>query len=155
MIFYNLQEALQYLNAFDDITIGVTSGCFDLIHPLHVLYLNKCKRECQILIVQVDSDMLTFKNKNKIPHINELDRSYMIDNVKSVDCTLVINQIEDITLLLEGLDKTKNHIKIFKHSGAIYGNKAIEVEGAQLVIIADVNRFNSTTEIRNYLKEKE
>src|SRR5882672_9503324 len=64
--------------------IGITSGCFDLLHPMHVEYLNKCRKCCDTLLVLIDSDMLTWTNKQKLPVINQLDRAYMVDNLQSV-----------------------------------------------------------------------
>ena len=84
MIFYNTFEVSKYLINSSDKLIGITSGCFDLIHPLHVEYLNKCRKECDILFVFVDSDKLVYENKAKSPLINELDTAYMIDNLQSV-----------------------------------------------------------------------
>jgi cytidyltransferase-like protein len=152
MTFYDIKQAAQYLNAFEGKVIGVTSGCYDLLHPLHILYLTKCKRECDILLVQLDSDFLTFRNKKRSPYINEVDRAFMADNIKCVDCTMIINEIHHVEKMLKALDTSKNKIKNFKNSDIIYGKPAIRVEGVDLVIIPDVLRFNSTTEIREFLK---
>lgn len=35
-------------------TIGLTSGCFDLIHFQHFYYFFRCRRQCDVLIVGVD-----------------------------------------------------------------------------------------------------
>jgi D-beta-D-heptose 7-phosphate kinase/D-beta-D-heptose 1-phosphate adenosyltransferase len=153
MIFYNLNDAARYINSFENQKIGITSGCYDLLHPLHVLYFEKCKRECDLLFVQIDSDMLTLRNKNKIPYINELDRAYMVDNLKQVHGSMIINDIGDIPTFLNMLNIIKNEIKNFKNSDTIYGKDAIQVLGVQLVIIPDISRFNSTTEIQNHLKQ--
>jgi cytidyltransferase-like protein len=155
MIFYNLRDAAQYISAFNNQTIGITSGCYDLLHPLHVLYFEKCKRECDWLFVQIDSDMLTLRNKNKVPHINELDRAYMVDNLKSVHGSMIINEISQIIAFLRMLNTKQNKIKQFKNHSTIYGKPVLEYPGVELVIIPDVERFNSTTEIQNHLKTRE
>lgn len=36
-----------------DKKIGLTSGCFDLIHYYHLRYLERCKANCDLLIVGV------------------------------------------------------------------------------------------------------
>lgn len=79
MIFYQSEDFIKYVNASETNLIGVTSGCYDLLHPLHVEYLNKCRRQCNELYVFLDSDRLTLENKKKSPLINELDRAYMVD----------------------------------------------------------------------------
>lgn len=155
MIFYDNKQVVQYLDGFIGKTIGVTSGCFDLLHPLHVLYLQKCRRFCDILLVQIDSDQLSLVNKKKIPRINELDRAYMVDSLKFVDCTQVINSLFDISEVLNGTDKELNTIVCFKNSNSIYGIPAIEIDGVELIIIPDVQRFNSTTEIIKHALDTE
>lgn len=65
--------------------VGLTSGCFDLVHFYHLRYLERCKSLCDILIVGVDSDLLVYANKNKYPVIPEHHRLTMIDALKCVD----------------------------------------------------------------------
>lgn len=48
-----------------DKKIGLTSGCFDLIHYYHLRYLERCKANCDLLIVGVDSDSLVEMNKKE------------------------------------------------------------------------------------------
>jgi len=96
MTFNTTEELLRYSNAFRGVTLGITSGCFDLLHPLHVEYLNKCKKLCDVLIVLIDSDHLIQQNKNKTPLINENDRAYMVDNLKSVHITMVMSSLIDM-----------------------------------------------------------
>jgi D-beta-D-heptose 7-phosphate kinase/D-beta-D-heptose 1-phosphate adenosyltransferase len=36
--------------------IGFTNGCFDLFHPGHDWYLRQCAKQCDYLIVAVNSD---------------------------------------------------------------------------------------------------
>lgn len=43
--------------------VGVTSGCFDLLHFYHLRYLERCRALCDFLIVGVDSDILVHANK--------------------------------------------------------------------------------------------
>ena len=42
--------------------IGLTSGCFDLFHSLHLSYLQKCRRMCDFLVVGVDCDDFVAKS---------------------------------------------------------------------------------------------
>lgn len=157
MTFDNIGNLASFVSTFENTMIGVTSGVFDLIHPLHVDYLNKCKRECDILIVLIDSDKLVFKNKTKVPVIDEFYRTYMIDNVKSVDLTLIINSVNDIEVCLQKMVGMKNQtssIVMFKRNETIYNTEVIRVDGIEISIIPDITRFHSTSEIQNYLKQR-
>jgi glycerol-3-phosphate cytidylyltransferase len=52
--------------------IGFACGCFDLIHPGHVLMLQDCKRVCDYLIVAVQSDpTINRNNKNNSRRRND------------------------------------------------------------------------------------
>ena len=79
-----------------DKVVGLTSGCFDLLHFYHLRYLEKCRAQCDFLIVGVDSDMLIGKNKNKTPMIPEHHRMAMVDALKCVDAVFQMDDIRNI-----------------------------------------------------------
>ena len=57
-------------------TIGITSGCYNLLHPGHVWFLNKCKKMCDQLIVLVARDKIT--SQKRVPVMNEQQRLYKV-----------------------------------------------------------------------------
>lgn len=132
--------------------IGITSGCFDLIHPLHIQYLNKCKRECDYLLVLLDSDQLICKHKPP-PLFNEDDRKYIIEHLNMVDDVMIFNDLQEFIIIIE--DVAKQHpVRVFKHAGNIYGQPTVKIKSTELVIISDVQRFSSSTEIKQFIKQK-
>lgn len=79
--------------------IGLTSGSFDLTHFHHGLYLTRCRRSCDVLIVGVDSDELVRERKGEgRPIVYDSRRALMIDALKSVTFAFVMNSIEDFGL---------------------------------------------------------
>lgn len=130
-----------------DKVVGLTSGCFDLLHFYHLRYLEKCRAQCDFLIVGVDSDMLIGKNKNKTPMIPEHHRMAMVDALKCVDAVFQMDDIRNI----EDFYPIAN--KVFKNSPVIYGNK-VEINSgeAELVIIPDIEEVYSTTELINKIR---
>lgn len=156
MIFYNSEEFVRYVNAGGFPIIGVTSGCFDLLHPLHVEYLNKCKRDIPSgyeLFVFIDSDRLVEQNKNKVPLINELDRAFMVDSLKAVNGVMVIDTLGEMFDCVIDLKSSDRLIHMFKNSIEIYGKQLIDFgESVVLTIIPDIKKFQSTSEIQNHLK---
>lgn len=125
--------------------VGLTSGCYDILHYYHLRYLERCKSLCDFLIVGVDSDLLIQKNKNKMPVIPEHHRMAMVDALKCVDAVFQMDEISDIFEFYSIADK------VFKNSNVIYG-KQIDVIGPELVIIPDIEELYSTTAIINKIK---
>ena len=70
--------------------IGLFKGTFDLIHHDHVKLINMLKSYCDMLVVEIKSDAdVQAKKGNSRPIINENDRAYIVDNLKSVDYVII------------------------------------------------------------------
>lgn len=135
----------------DGKVVGVTSGCFDLLHFYHLRYLEKCKAQCDFLIVRVDSDTLVNRNKNKVPMIPEHHRIAMVDALKCVDAVFQMDEIKNI----EDFYPIAN--KVFKNSDTIYGKK-VEINNsitAELVIVPDIEEVYSTSELINKIRKED
>jgi FAD synthetase len=78
----------------------VATGTFDLLHPGHVLYLEKSRELGDELIVIVARD-INVKHKPK-PIIPESQRLKMVQSLKAVD-RAVLGEEKDIFRLIEGI----------------------------------------------------
>lgn len=136
---------LQLLNLEGKI-VGLTSGCFDLLHFYHLRYLERCKALCDILIVGVDSDLLVYSNKNKYPVIPEHHRLSMIDALKCVDVTFKMDFLKDLT------NKFSLANKLFKNGNSIYGEEVKTSSNLELIIVPDIEEVNSTTNLISKIK---
>lgn len=126
--------------------IGLTSGCFDLIHFQHVHYFKRCKRHCNVLIVGVDADEMVraLKGPHR-PFIFDFKRAIMVDSLKDVAYTFVMN----------GLDELGHASKLFNPDVLIrnsdFAGREHEVIGREhagkVVIVHDVEDHASTTDI--------
>ena len=74
--------------------IGFTQGVFDMFHVGHLNLLINAKRHCDKLIVAINSDDLTLSYKNKKPIINEIDRKYIVENIKCVDSAFIVDTLD-------------------------------------------------------------
>src|ERR1700761_4281573 len=90
---YDKTLMLRLLNHTDAKIIGITSGCFDILHPLHIQYLEKCKARCDTLLVGVDSDRLIEEHKHKTPVFSEHDRAYMVSSLNCVETAFIMDGI--------------------------------------------------------------
>lgn len=158
-------ESLLYNSRPSDV-IGITSGCFDLLHVTHISYLERCRRRCDKLFVFLDSDMMILENKGYLPVINENDRAFCLSAIKYVSGVIIIDSLEDFSNKVYACSHYKQDQKssnsigcfkkviVFKNTNKIYGSDLIAVPGSVNEIIPDISRFENSTEIRKFIKEK-
>lgn len=83
------------LNSLDYLTKGkrkvLVGGCFDVLHPGHVIFLQKAKREGDSLIVLLESDEKIKILKGDIrPVHSQIDRAKVLSDVKFVDFIILL-----------------------------------------------------------------
>lgn len=127
--------------------VGLTSGCFDLLHPLHLVYLQKCRRLCDFLIVGVDADDLIQDFKAKRPVIPEHQRALMVDALRCVDATFIM--VREATFAL-AVNRLHPH-RIFKHKLDFNGQPVLGagqgIYAAEVILVRDVEPAESTSGI--------
>jgi cytidyltransferase-like protein len=66
-------------------TIGITNGCYDLLHPGHVAMLEEAASLCDLLVVGVDSDarVATLKGEGR-PFLPWPDRCSILGGLRAV-----------------------------------------------------------------------
>lgn len=127
-------------------SIGLTSGSFDLIHFHHVLYITRCRRSSDILIVGVDSDELVRERKGEgRPLIYDSRRVVMVDALKPVTFAFILNSIEDFglasSIILPDVIFKSDEFEGREHE--IIGKEYAK----RIKIVRDVVDNSSTTEI--------
>jgi rfaE bifunctional protein nucleotidyltransferase chain/domain len=123
-----------------------TNGCFDLLHPGHVRYLECARSLGDILVVAVNSDESVRRLKGPSrPVLPECDRCEVVAALQCVDYVTVFREdtplevIEQLRpdVLVKGGDWPKDKI---------VGRQSVEDRGGQVVTI-DFEQGYSTTGI--------
>ena len=108
------------------LTIGFTSGSFDLIHAGHIAYLKLAKEKCDKLIVALNSDSSIKSYKSPKRPINPEDqRLQVIVAIQYVDAVFIFNETNNKENILEL--KPALYIK----AGDYAPSSSIQVESSQ------------------------
>ncbi len=93
----------------------MVSGCFDLLHSGHVAFLNEAAKFGD-LFVCIGSDITVSELKGRFPVINEEERKYLLDALKSVhECR--ISRGSGILDFLPELEEIKPDILVVNEDG--------------------------------------
>lgn len=76
--------------------LGVTNGCFDLLHAGHIRYLNAAKQLGRSLMVGLNSDqsiqMIKPDRQPSRPIVPELQRAEVLASLKSIDGGVIFSE---------------------------------------------------------------
>lgn len=83
--------------------VGFTTGVFDLFHVGHLNLLERCKEQCDYLVVAVCGDDYVRSVKRKEPCFPQEERIRIIGALKCVDqvSDITIGEVDDKMLALE------------------------------------------------------
>jgi len=82
------------------LSVGFTNGCFDLFHPGHVALLRETARQCDRLIVGLNSDASVRRLKGeKRPVQNEEARAEILGAMAHVDLVVVFEEDTPLDLI--------------------------------------------------------
>jgi len=86
----NLDSYIDYLHQnIKGKKIVFTNGCFDILHPSHIFYLQEAKEQGDFLIVAINSDesIKQLKGKDR-PIFNQQDRAIILNSLNMVDLVI-------------------------------------------------------------------
>ena len=133
-------------------TIGFTNGCFDILHLGHIRYLEEAGKDCDILVVGLNSDrsVKSIKGDSR-PVNNEKARAEVL---AALDCVDFITLFDEDTP--ENLIKALTPNILFKGGDwkeeDIMGSDHVKSNGGKVQVIPYIEGY-STTEIIQKIKE--
>lgn len=91
-----------FLKTNADKRIVFTNGCFDILHRGHVTYLSEARKLGDLLVVGLNSDDSVKRLKGpERPINNELDRQYVLSQLKAVDFVEIFREDTPLNLILK------------------------------------------------------
>lgn len=130
------------------LSIVFTNGCFDILHPGHIDYLNKTKNLGDFLVVGLNSDESVKRLKGNDRPINDLTfRTTMLESLEMVDLVIPFEEDTPLNLIL------KLQPNILAKGGdytvsEIVGADAIKTWGGKTTVIPFLEGYSSSSIIR-------
>ena len=133
-------------------TIVFTNGCFDLIHPGHVSYLEKARQKGDVLILGLNSDSSVKKIKGKKrPILNQKARAMVLSALTCIDYIVIFNETTPINLIralksdiiIKGAD--------WKNKG-IVGTDLVRAYGGKVSTIKLVKGYSTSNLIKKIVQ---
>lgn len=128
----------------DGARVVFTNGCFDLLHPGHVAYLEDARSLGDVLVIGLNDDDSIRRLKGATRPINPLvDRAAMLSALRSVD--LVVPFAEDTpqqliaALLPDVLVKGGDY-----QPDTIVGAREVRDHGGEVVVVPFLEGYSST-----------
>lgn len=128
--------------------IVFTNGCFDLVHPGHVLYLAEAAALGDILVVGLNSDVSVngIKGSGR-PVLNERGRAIVLLGLRSVDLVSVFDEPTPLELirvvlpdiLVKGGDYRREEV---------VGREVVEAHGGSVRIVPYHPGYSSSSLVR-------
>jgi rfaE bifunctional protein nucleotidyltransferase chain/domain len=134
-------------------SIILVGGCFDIIHPGHIIFLEKAKAQGDVLLVLLESDKSVKKIKGaRRPYHKQLDRAQLLSALRSVDFVLMLPLFKDNSSYEKLIGKIKPEI-ICATSG--YGDTAhhrriAKIVGAKFKYVTKKIGNHSSSRILSY-----
>jgi D-beta-D-heptose 7-phosphate kinase/D-beta-D-heptose 1-phosphate adenosyltransferase len=128
-----------------DLRIGFTNGCFDILHPGHVKVLTAARGACDRLIVGLNSDASVKRLKGEArPVQSERARAEVLAALEAVDLVVIFEEntplklIEEIkpSVLVKGGDYTREQV---------VGHEIVEAHGGEVVLVEVLAGFSTTS----------
>lgn len=133
-------------------SVVLVGGCFDILHPGHVIFLQKAQKAGDVLVVLLESDQRVKKLKGiKRPVHNQKERSKVLSALKSVDYVLSLPNIEGEEEYDEVIGKIKPDIIAATYGGPniYYHQRSAKLVGAKIKYVTKVVGNHSTSRILN------
>ena len=148
---FNKDQLVLYLDEIrtNNLIVGFTNGCFDLLHEGHLSLLSQAKKKCDFLIVGINSDLSVKKLKGPDRPIDkEQIRLKKLSIIKDVDALIVFNEETPLKIINELMPNILFKGADYKYKEVI-GSQSIIKNGGKIEFIEILEGFSTTNIIQN------
>jgi len=147
------EVTLTMLSNKSEMIIGITFGAFELCHAGHVAMLNECKKQCNWMIVGLQTDPTIDRpdTKNK-PIQTTFERWMQLQSLSSVDEVIPYDTEQDLLNMLSMLHIDKRFIGSDYKDVIINGADICRLKNIEIVYIDRLHTYSSS-ELRKRLKD--
>jgi rfaE bifunctional protein nucleotidyltransferase chain/domain len=139
------KELENFLSENKNKKIVFTNGCFDIIHKGHVAYLSEAKNLGDLLVIGLNSDASVKRLKGpERPINNELDRQYVMSQLKPVDFVEIFTEDTPFNLIL----KVKPQVLVKGGDweiDQIVGGKEVIQSGGEVYSLNFIDGYSTTS----------
>lgn len=133
--------------------VGFTNGCFDLVHQGHVTMLDRCRAECDKLILGLNCDASVSRLKGPTRPVNNQDaRAKVIAALGSIDAVVLFGEGEGEKDTPLEIIKALKPDMIFKGADytadTVVGGDFVKSYGGRVVLIPLEEGFSTTGTIK-------
>ena len=125
----------------------IVNGSFDLLHPGHIRLLNYAKGLGDYLLVAIDTDSRIRELKGyPRPYNNELERKFLIENLKPVDEVKVFNSEQELVNIIE-----EYRPNIMVKGDDYRGTIIVGEEFCDEIVFLERDEYSTTQKIQNII----
>ena len=140
----SVEKLLTELKTMRSNKIGFTNGCFDLIHQGHIDYLKKAKKQCDFLVVGLNSDNSVKKLKGALrPIINQFERSCILSSFEFIDRIVIFDERTPIKLIKKIKPSFIFKGDDYKINEVVGNNEVKKWDGSVILIKCTKNKSSS------------
>ncbi|MGE3144371.1 MAG: D-glycero-beta-D-manno-heptose-7-phosphate kinase [Pseudorhodoplanes sp.] len=118
-----------------DLRIGFTNGCFDLLHPGHIKVLTEARAACDRLVVGLNSDASTRRLKGpERPLQNERARAEVLAGLEAVDLVTIFGEDTPLELIRRVRPQVLVKGSDYRREDVV-GRDVVERDGGSVVLV--------------------
>ncbi len=148
-----LAAVLEARRREEDLTVALANGCFDLLHPGHIAFLQGAAEEADILVVGINADDTVRRLKGPgRPIMGAADRAHLVASLAVVDYATVF--AEPTADRLIELLRPDVHCKGTDYASGVPEEETARRVGARVALVGGP-KIRNTTDILDAIRDRD